>query len=181
MDRDLRALLERLEAAGLEHDEREHDRARRMLNITADTGEFLRALIVSGRHRRILELGTSNGYSTIWLADAARAVDGHVVSIERDRAKHGMAVRTLEEAGLAEVVELRLAEIADELPGLRDFDLVFLDSERIDYPDWWPQLQRPLSSPRLRSRRSAGGRRGRGSGPSGSRRPHTRRRPRPRP
>lgn len=48
----------------------------RMLNITPDTGEFLRSLVVSGRHQQELELGTSNGYSTLWLADSARSVDG---------------------------------------------------------------------------------------------------------
>jgi predicted O-methyltransferase YrrM len=47
-----------------------------MLNITPDTGEFLRSLVVSGRHQQELELGTSNGYSTLWLADSARSVDG---------------------------------------------------------------------------------------------------------
>lgn len=87
MDAMLVALLAELEAFGSENDAREQERRRCMLNITADTGRFLHILIQSLRARSVLEVGTSNGYSTIWLADAVRATGGRVMSIDADPEK----------------------------------------------------------------------------------------------
>jgi predicted O-methyltransferase YrrM len=72
----LKELLEELEAFGHSNDDSVKDRPRRMLNITRDTGEFLSVLIRIMGARRVLEIGTSNGYSTLWLAVAARTIDG---------------------------------------------------------------------------------------------------------
>ncbi len=60
-----------------------------MLNITPDTGEFLSALVRFGA-ARVLEIGTSNGYSTLWLAEAAAAIDGHVITLEYAQDKAAM-------------------------------------------------------------------------------------------
>src|SRR5204862_7988173 len=82
MDASLLGLLDALAAFGEENDARETARPRRMLNITPDTGRLLWILVRLARPRRILEIGTSNAYSTIWLADAARAVGARVVTLE---------------------------------------------------------------------------------------------------
>ena len=73
----LAALLAELEQFGRSNDAATTDRPRRMLNITRDTGEFLAVLVKAMDARRVLEIGTSNGYSTLWLADAARAIGVH--------------------------------------------------------------------------------------------------------
>jgi len=76
MDSGLTALLDELARLGDDNDARETERPRRMLNITPDTGRLLWIMVGSARASRILEIGTSNAYSTIWLADAARETGG---------------------------------------------------------------------------------------------------------
>jgi predicted O-methyltransferase YrrM len=81
----------------------------------------------------VLEIGTSNGYSTIWLADAVAPADGTVISIDRSRDKQNMARENLLRAGLLERVDLRCGdatEVVASLPG--PFDFVFFDADRID-------------------------------------------------
>ena len=76
MDSALLAFLDELWQAGDANDAHETARPLRMLNITPDTGRLLWILARTARATRILEVGTSNAYSTIWLADAARATGG---------------------------------------------------------------------------------------------------------
>ncbi len=68
MDASLRHLLSELEEAGRRNDEQEQDRSRKMLNLEPETAHLLSVLVRSSRRTRLLEIGTSNGYSTIWLA-----------------------------------------------------------------------------------------------------------------
>jgi predicted O-methyltransferase YrrM len=134
MDGALRALLDELAAFGREHDARETERVRRMLNITPETGQLLAILARAMAARRILEVGTSNGYSTIWLAWAARDTDGHVTTIERAADKAAMARANFARAGLADRVTLLVGDAHDVLPALPGpFDLVFLDADRESY------------------------------------------------
>src|SRR5918997_2289017 len=106
MDEALRGLLDELLAAGREHDEQEAIHAQRLLNLEADTAQLMAILIQSGRRTRVLEIGTSNGYSAIWLAWALRPLGGHLVSIERDGAKQAEADANLRRAGLRALVTL---------------------------------------------------------------------------
>ncbi len=76
MGNSLETLKAELERFGAENDAATSERPRRMLNITRDTGEFLAVLVRAAAARRVLEIGTSNGYSTLWLADAAKAIGG---------------------------------------------------------------------------------------------------------
>ena len=78
----LSAVKAELEAVGAANDEAVSDGRERMLNITPATGEFLGVLVQATGARRILEVGTSNGYSTLWLAEAARVTGGHVTTVE---------------------------------------------------------------------------------------------------
>ncbi len=134
MDSALTALLDELARFGDDNDARETERARRMLNITPETGRLLWILVRSARATRILEVGTSNGYSTIWLADAARATGGRVTTLELNPAKVKLARENLARAGLAdrvEVLEGRAVDSLGTLPGPLDF--VFLDADRGNY------------------------------------------------
>jgi predicted O-methyltransferase YrrM len=141
----LKTLLKELEAFGRQHDAATDDRAGRMLNITPDTGEFLAVLTRASSATRILELGTSNGYSTLWLADAAGPA-GTVTTVESSSAKTALARSNFARAGL----QHRIRQVEDDagayLAGCDDasVDLLFLDSERRAYPAWWPQLARVL-------------------------------------
>ncbi len=134
MDSALTALLDELARFGDDNDARETERARRMLNITPETGRLLWILVRSARATRILEVGTSNAYSTIWLADAARATGGRVTTLELNPAKVKLARENLVRAGLAdrvEVLEGRAVDSLGTLPGPLDF--VFLDADRGNY------------------------------------------------
>lgn len=134
MDATLTTLLEALARFGDDNDAREAERPKRMLNITPDTGQLLWILIRVSRATRILEVGTSNAYSTIWLADAARETGGRVTTLEANPGKITMARGNLDKAGLAdrvEIVEGRAAESLARLPG--PFDFIFLDADRPSY------------------------------------------------
>jgi predicted O-methyltransferase YrrM len=84
------------------------------------------------------------GHSTLWLADAAAANGGTLVSLDVDAARSDAAAAHLERAGLA--AELRVDDAANLLAAADDesWDLVFLDAERPDYPGYWPDLLRTL-------------------------------------
>jgi predicted O-methyltransferase YrrM len=147
MDDSLLQLLENLAAFGEGNDARETARPKRMLNITRETGRLLWILIKAMNATRILEVGTSNAFSTIWLADAARGNRGRVTTLELAADKVALARSNLEAAGLAgvvDVVEGRAAETLATLPG--PFDIVFLDADR---PSYLTYLE--LVVPKLRS------------------------------
>jgi predicted O-methyltransferase YrrM len=142
-----RALAERLYAAGREHDDRQPDRLERWRNVEPETAQMLALLVRAKQARRLLEIGTSNGYSTIWLGDAAQATGGTLVTLEIEPARTALARDNVARAGLHGVVELRTADAADALPAFADgeFDFVFLDAERDAYVAYWPDLVRVLS------------------------------------
>jgi predicted O-methyltransferase YrrM len=142
-----RQVAARLYEAGREHDRAQSDRLDRFRNLEPDTAELIGVLIRAAGARRILELGTSNGYSTIWLADAAEANGGHVVSVDVDAARTELAGVNLAEAGLADRVELRTEDAGATLARSEDsaWEFVFLDAERPAYPGYVPDLVRVLA------------------------------------
>lgn len=136
MDEALAGLLRLLARRGAVHDAGEPEHRRRLLNLEPETAALVGLLVRLGRRRRILEIGTSNGYSTIWLAAGALAVGGRVISVERDAGKQSQADANLRQAGLRDVVELVLGEATEvvaSLPG--PFDCVFFDADRVSAPD----------------------------------------------
>jgi predicted O-methyltransferase YrrM len=142
----LDSVLAELEQFGKANDASTTERARRMLNITRDTGEFLAVLVRATLARRVLEIGTSNGYSTLWLASAARAIGGAVTTVELAENKIGLAIANFTRAGLTRYISIVHDDGGRVLQRSADsaFDLVFLDSERPEYPGWWPNLRRVL-------------------------------------
>ncbi len=146
-----RAFADSLYAAGREHDAGQDDRLARWRNVEPETAELLGVLIRAMGARRVLEIGTSNGYSTIWLADAVEATGGRVVSLEIEPARTALAAEHLAGAGVGDVVELRTQDAGDALARFDDasWDFVFLDAERPAYVDYWPALVRVLARPGL--------------------------------
>jgi predicted O-methyltransferase YrrM len=146
MAESLQVLLAELERFGQANDSATADRPRRMLNITRDTGELLSVLVRATSARRVLEIGTSNGYSTLWLASAARATGGAVTTVELSDYKVGLARENFERSGLAPFITLVHDDTTRVLERAADasFDLIFLDAERPEYPGWWPALKRVL-------------------------------------
>ncbi len=142
----LEALLAELEQFGKDNDGSTAERPRKMLNITRDTGEFLAVLVRATLARRVLEIGTSNGYSTLWLASAARAIGGSVTTVEKSPYKIDLSAANFARSGLASYI----SQVHDDAGSVLDrspdgaFDMIFLDSERPEYPAWWSNLRRVL-------------------------------------
>jgi predicted O-methyltransferase YrrM len=151
VNRERRALAASLYEAGRTHDAAQADRLARWRNVEPETAELLGVLVRAMGARRVLEIGTSNGYSTIWLGDAVAATGGRVISLEVLAERTALAGEHLAAAGLSELVDLRTVDAAEALAGFDDasFDLVFLDAERPAYVGYWPELVRVLARPGL--------------------------------
>ncbi len=113
----------------------------RDMNVPWVDGQILHDLVVKNRFRRALEIGTSTGHSSVWIAWALSKTGGKLVTIEIDPARHEEAVRNFQEAGVAPLVDARLADahqLVKELPG--PFDFVFSDADK----DWYLQYFKDL-------------------------------------
>ena len=136
MDQRLRELLRELEESGLDNDAHATERPRMMLNLEPASAQLLSILVRASGVTRALEIGTSNAYSTIWLAWSLAPAGGRIISIDRNPDKHALARENLRRADLLDRVELRTGdatEIARLLTG--PFDLVFLDADRRSFPE----------------------------------------------
>jgi len=136
-DPDLEAAIAAQEEAGLP-----------AIEVAPLNGKFLHLLARISGARRVLEIGTLGGYSTIWLARALPD-GGRVVSIEAEPRNAAIARENLQRAGVADRVEVKEGRAADVLPNLageEPFDLVFIDADKESntvYLDWAARLGRP--------------------------------------
>jgi caffeoyl-CoA O-methyltransferase len=105
-------------------------------NVPYEDGKILHDLIMKGQFRNILEIGTSTGHSTIWLAWAAAKTGGKVTTIEVDRGRYTTALENFKKAGVEPYIDARLAD-AHELVRvlIGPFDFVFCDADK----DWYLQ------------------------------------------
>jgi predicted O-methyltransferase YrrM len=140
-----RTVAAELLAASRAHDAAQEDRLDRYRNLEPESAELLAVLVKATRPRTILELGTSNGYSTLWLADAAEEIGAQLTSVEIDPERTAQARAQLERAGLE--AELRVMDAGDVLRESDDgaWGFVFLDAERPAYAGYWPDLLRTLA------------------------------------
>lgn len=116
------------------------------LNVPYEDGKVLHDLIVKNNYKSALEIGTSTGHSTIWLAWALSKTGGRLITIEIDEGRHRQALENLEKAGLSHIVDARLADahtLVKELSG--PFDFVFSDADK----NWYIQYFKDLD-PKLR-------------------------------
>ncbi|MFI9647759.1 O-methyltransferase [Streptomyces sp. NPDC052040] len=140
-DEVLAAALRDSEAAGLPP-----------INVAPNQGKLLQLLAQLQGARRVLEIGTLGGYSTIWLGRALPA-DGRLVTLEYDATHAEVARGNLARAGLDRIAEVRVGPALESLPKLAEehpdpFDLVFIDADKANnahYVEWALKLTRPGS------------------------------------
>ncbi|HEX5168043.1 MAG TPA: O-methyltransferase [Cyclobacteriaceae bacterium] len=120
------------------------------ISVSPNQGKFLQMLALLCGAKKILEVGTLAGYSTIWMARALPE-DGTLITLEYD-AKHARVARkNIERAGLGSKVEVRVGKGLDLLPELANeqagpFDLIFIDADKppyVEYFQWALKLSRP--------------------------------------
>jgi caffeoyl-CoA O-methyltransferase len=115
-------------------------------NVPWQDGKILHDIVAKHGFRRALEIGTSTGHSTVWIAWALSRTGGHLTTIEIDRGRHEEALRNLAEAGVASLVDARLADahaLVKELEG--PFDFVFSDADKGWYLQYFEDVDPKLS------------------------------------
>jgi len=139
-------LLERLEHFSEQIEASKPERQYRMLNITRDTGEFLSTMVAATGAQSVLEIGTSNGYSTLWFARALNQPGGLVTTVENSVYKAALAAENFRLAGLEKRIRQIQGDAAQALDqlNLHRFDIIFLDADRAAYTGWWPQIRAML-------------------------------------
>jgi predicted O-methyltransferase YrrM len=132
----LSAALQDSDAAGLPN-----------IAVSFQQGKFLSLLAGAIQARRILEIGTLGGFSTIWLARGA-GPEGRVVTLEYEPKHAEVARANLERAGVGDRVEIKIGAALETLPTVTEgpFDLVFIDADKdnyVGYLEWAIRLARP--------------------------------------
>lgn len=123
-----------------EHQDEFHD-----MNVPEKDGELLYDLIIKGKYTRALEIGTSTGYSGIYMAWALSKTGGKLITIEINEQRHKTALKHFKEAGLSDYIDARLAdahELVRELDG--PFDFVFSDADKNWYKKYFLELDPKL-------------------------------------
>jgi predicted O-methyltransferase YrrM len=113
----------------------------KLLAIGRNTGIFYNVLLKSKNAKKILEIGMSAGYSTIWFAEAiSKKTGGKIITIDQDKKKIERAKRNFEDAGLSDLIDIRhgdalevLLDIKNESNSSESFDFVFIDADKERY------------------------------------------------
>jgi len=104
------------------------------MNVPAIDGKLLYDLIIKNKYKNALEIGTSTGYSAIWIAWALSKTEGKLITIEINERRHKEALANFKEAGLSDYIDARLADAHDLVKELKGpFDFVFSDAGK----DWY--------------------------------------------
>jgi predicted O-methyltransferase YrrM len=119
-------------------------------SVSANQGKFLQVMMILCNAKRVLELGTLGGYSTIWLARALPD-NGKVITIEVDKHHGEVAQKNIDNAGLSQKVDLKVGKALDILPQIiaengEPFDMIFIDADKPPYTEYFDyalQLSRP--------------------------------------
>jgi predicted O-methyltransferase YrrM len=119
-------------------------------SVSANQGKFLQIMMIACNAKKVLELGTLGGYSTIWLARALPE-NGKVITIEVDKRHGDVAQKNIDNAGLSQKVDLRVGKALDILPKIiaeneDPFDMIFIDADKPPYTEYFNyalQLSRP--------------------------------------
>lgn len=122
-------------------------RNHRYLSVPEEDGRLLRILTESIGAKQVVEVGTSTGYSGLWILLALAKTGGRLTTCEIDRGRHETARQNFERAGLLKHATLVLGDAHAEITKLKDaIDLVFIDADKEGYPDYLQKLA-PLVRP----------------------------------
>ncbi len=112
-------------------------------NIPPETGQFLNLLIKESNYKNILEIGTSNGYSGTWLAEALKSTKGHLFTIESHKKdRYYLAQKNFKESGLAKYITQILGHAPQAIPMLpRHFDMAFFDATKEEYLSYFNAIK----------------------------------------
>ena len=126
-----------------EHDSRQAERIALFRSIEPESAQILAQLVHIQQPQQILEIGTSTGYSTLWLAYAAQQVNARLTTLEIDADRSQQATAHLADFNLSNGVEFWVGDAAEYLKQSQAiFDFILLDAERDAYVDYWPDLKR---------------------------------------
>lgn len=100
-------------------------------NILLSSAQFMKVYLTAVRPKRILEIGTAIGYSTLWMAEAAPGAK--IVTIEKDESRAARAMSHFREAGVSGRVQLLEGDALDLVPSLHPFDFIFIDASKGQY------------------------------------------------
>ncbi|MBQ3641864.1 O-methyltransferase [bacterium] len=119
--------IERLEQLELTADE--------FWNVSHQTGNFINMLIKLMKAKNVLEIGTSNGYSGIWIASALKETEGHLTTIEFWEKRQALARQYFEECGLSDIATFKIGDAYEVIKNeiKEQFDLVFIDANKQEY------------------------------------------------
>lgn len=123
----------------------DHSRGWYDMNVPPQDGKLLYDLIIKGRYKNALEIGTSTGHSGIYIAWALSKTGGKLITIDIDERRHQQAVKNFEEAGLSDYIDARLADahvLVRELEG--PFDFVFSDADKDWYKNYFMDIDPKL-------------------------------------
>ena len=123
----------------------EHKEEWRDLNVPFEDGKVLYDIIIKNNYRSALEIGTSTGHSTVWIAWALSKTGGKLVTVEIDEQRQKEAISNLEKVGLSHLVDFRLGdahEIVRDVPG--PFDFVFSDADKSWYVQYFKDVDPKL-------------------------------------
>jgi predicted O-methyltransferase YrrM len=140
MRQELVDYLRELKAYGFKHN---------IPNISEKGGQFLNMLIRLKKPKSILEIGCANGYSTIWMAEAAKAVGAVVKTIDHSTPTFNEAKQNLKQANLAAYVDFHFGDAINVISQMKpeiSFDFVFVDGEKSSYLDFWKAIEPRLDS-----------------------------------
>ncbi len=135
MNQDLLKYLKELKQFGIEND---------IPNVTERGGRFLNMLVRISGSKSGLEIGSANGYSTVWLAEAFKNNGGRLHSIDFSQPTYESAVQNLKKAGFDDIAEHHFGNALDLIPSFGPelrFDFVFVDGEKRSYWDFWSAVE----------------------------------------
>lgn len=115
------------------------------LNVPYEDGKVIHQLIVDNKYQSALEIGTSTGHSTIWIAWALSKTGGKLITLEIDKDRQKEAIENIEAVGLSEFVDFRLGDahqLVKELEG--PFDFVFSDADKSWYVQYFKDIDPKL-------------------------------------
>ncbi|MDQ1096341.1 MULTISPECIES: O-methyltransferase [Chryseobacterium] len=129
-----------------EEDNTKENRLDRWRNLEPESAEFISIIIKGQNTRHMLELGTSNGFSTLWFADALKNTGGKLITVEIDPQRTQLAKDHLAAYSIQSDVEFITGDAKEYLHNADPFfNIIFLDAERRYYTDYWKDLKRLLS------------------------------------